>query len=146
MGRHTDAANAGRNAFRPNPFEFAEILYNWNPRADPDSDLDIPVSDSFSVVPMHVAANSNNRIDFNASEAWRYKKLTGYVASIDETTSETALPLIGWKLSRSSLTLPRPTRTTLFIRIRAATCGPKFDALPRIRFSPDLRRSGLVLS
>ena len=64
MGRHIDAANAGRNSFRPNPFEFAEIMYNLNPRADPDAVLDTPASDAISAAPIHVASNSNNRIDF----------------------------------------------------------------------------------
>ena len=71
MGIHVDVSNAGRNAFRPNPYEFAEIMYNWNPRAHPDALVDIPASDGFAIAPAHLATNRSNRIDFPTIESRR---------------------------------------------------------------------------
>ena len=112
MGRHIDAANSGRDAFRPNPFEFAEIMYNWNPRADPDAVLDFPASDAFSVVPLHVAANSNNLIDFTTNEAWRYRKLTGYVASIFVLVTSAGFNIFEFRLRCDQFLATKPHRET----------------------------------
>ena len=82
MGIHVDAANAGRNAFRPYPYEFAEISHSCNPRENPDDLVYTPASEGSSIAPMHLGANINNQIDFVLSKACEYTKLAGYLASI----------------------------------------------------------------
>ena len=84
MCENVRAANLSGIPFRPPPFEMASIMHEWNPRADPGDLPDVPASDSFSLAPHHLAADGNNRIDFAWKDAWRYRKLTGYIASIFE--------------------------------------------------------------
>ena len=82
MGRNIDAAVNDKLPLRISPFEFAEVMNGWNPRECPADVLDIPPSENFAVVPLDLTSDANNRIDFNFNEGWRYRKLTGYVASI----------------------------------------------------------------
>ena len=82
MGPHIDAAVNDRMPFRLNPMDFAALMSRRNPRRNPDVVLDILPSGDFSIAPLDVTTDWNNRIDFDCYSGSRYCKLTGYVASI----------------------------------------------------------------
>ena len=82
MGPHIDAAVNNQVPFRPNPMDFADMMFQWNPRQNPDAVSDIPPSGDFTIVPLDVTPDWNDRIDFDYHPGPRYRKLTGYAASV----------------------------------------------------------------
>ena len=82
MGIHIDAAVNDGKPLRLTPYGLAELMNDWNPRQCPGDVLDIPPSDDFAIAPLELTSDMNSRIDFNYHAGWRYRKLTGYVASI----------------------------------------------------------------
>ena len=82
MGPHQDAAaGPDRTPFRPTPFEFADLMYQWDAH-DPDATPDVPLCDAFKFVPFTTTNDGNVRIDFDEDWGPHLRRLTGYIASI----------------------------------------------------------------
>ena len=84
MGVFTDAALAGHE-FRPSAYELAELLYAWDPRDPTTPAPDVPPSAERTLFPWTVTNGRNTRIDLSEHCAWKFKRIFGYIASIDET-------------------------------------------------------------
>ena len=51
-------------------------------------DLDVPGSDAFSIVPWCSTNDGSNHLDISDWYAWRFRRIFGYLVSIEETDGE----------------------------------------------------------
>ena len=80
------AAYGEGKPFRPEAFQFAELISHWDHVDAPD--MDIPQSSDWGIVSWASTSGKNSRIDLTGWAGWRQRRIFGYVASFVETTSE----------------------------------------------------------
>ena len=87
-GPNVNAAYDDGKPYRPEAFEFAELLSQWDHTTAPD--FDIPQSADWAIVSWADTTDRNFRLDLTCWAGWRQRRIFGFIASIEETTSANA--------------------------------------------------------
>ena len=122
MGKFTDLVGMG-HAFAPGPSELANIFASWHPSKDSPDMIDFPESDDFEISPRAVTPGKNTRVEFSPDVAWKYTRVYGAVARIEETdarNTETAFRMdIACKFEFRADGRGNAVVSTLFALVRA---------------------------
>ena len=88
-GVNTDDANRGV-PFRAFPMDTACLFWEWGPRTDKPENLDVPLSDCFSLTTWAVANDRNTHIGVRPGDIPAFGRIYGYVATMGPIPSENA--------------------------------------------------------
>ena len=83
MGAHTAAALEGHQ-FRPTSYELSDFLRPLGPRDASTPAPDVPPAGEWAFPPRTLTNDQNTRIGLIADVVWKFKRIFGYVAPIDE--------------------------------------------------------------
>ena len=87
MGVFADCCRPGVD-FQPSMSRMAQILWNWDPRSDDISDLDLPGTKGWDFTPWADTSDAISRVEFSSGAAPRFRYAYGRIGSITECEAD----------------------------------------------------------